>query len=409
MQTYRGTASTFLSPVIGSVTRNVVADEGRNLVLVTDDALGEHPGFGGVIHAKPPPAHPPLTRSQPTVWSVEGASNLSDGDVVRMEPNGSVVVLYEIGSVDNSIFLTNRCNANCGFCPQPRASEDCFATGEVSELIGLMKRDTEFMGITGGEPTLARGLLIEALRACRRHLPDARIDLLTNGILLAASDYVRELADVGHAGLVFEIPLYSDVPSEHDRVMGVQGFAPAVRGIFNLVRYRQKVAIRTVIHSGNYKRLPRFSEFICRNLPFAFHVALMGLEVIHSARANAGRFWVDPVEYTAEVEEAVSILHRADINVSLFNHPLCVLPRSLWQFARASISPWKRLYKNFCDGCYVRAECGGVFATSGEWQSRFLRPVGDRCELHQGVVSTHGRLPATSFQIEPRERQGGGG
>lgn len=373
--------SSVSKPVMGVVTRKIpFFGERGGHILVTE----RHPkylrtGFSGIVCKEQFPVGAGSISTQPTLWGVEGMESLSEGDVIRIEPNGLVTVLYETASMDNAIFLTNRCNAKCGFCPQPHTTEDCFTLGEVAELVRLMRSNTEFLGITGGEPTLARDILLETIRACRCHLPNARIDLLTNGILLADDSFVKELAEIGHDGLVFEIPLYSDVPSEHDQVMGVSGFSPTSKGVFNLTRRRQKVAIRTVIHSGNYRRLPQFAEFVCRNFPFAYHVALMGLEVINKARETAKSYWIDPVEYVAELEEAVCILNRADINVSVYNHPLCVLPSSLWRFARASISPWKRDYRDFCRICYVQERCGGFFATSGAWQSGYLMPVGDRC------------------------------
>ncbi len=315
------------------------------------------------------------------MWGLTDADQLSEGDIIRIGQNGSVSVLQVAGSTETTVFLTNRCNANCGFCPQPQMAGDCFLPGEVGAFIQLLNKDTEVVGITGGEPTLARNALVEVIRACRLHLPRARIDLLTNGILLADEEFVGELAEIGGRSVVFEIPIHSDVSLEHDRFIGVQGFEATIRAILNLARHRQKVAIRTVIHRQNFERLPQLAEFIARNLPFAFHVALMGLEVIHRARANVAMYWIDPFEYVIELEEAARILKRADMAISIYNLPLCVLPTSLWGLSRKSISLWKRGYMPSCEMCCVRELCGGVFLTSREYQSHYLRPVGDRCDF----------------------------
>jgi His-Xaa-Ser system radical SAM maturase HxsC len=315
------------------------------------------------------------------VWGLAEAQSLLEGDIVRILPNGTVHTLHEAGRTNATIYLTNRCNARCICCPQPHIPEDCFEPGEVTDFIRLMGTGVEVVGITGGEPTAARGLLVEALQACRTYLPDARIELLTNGILLADVNYVKALASMRHKELVFEIPLYSDVACEHDRVMGIEAYRHVVGAILNLVRHHQKIALRTVVQAQNYARLPQFAEFVSRNFPFVVHVAFMGLEVIHQARANLGTVWVDPLDYISELEDAVRVLHRAGVSVSIYNTPLCALPKSLWQFARKSISAWKRKYRDFCGVCLVREYCGGIFATSGEHQSRCLRPVGDRCDL----------------------------
>jgi len=49
------------------------------------------------------------------------------------------------------------------------------------------------------------------------------------------------------------------------------------------------------------------------------------------------------------------------MNVSIYNHQLCVLRKSLWKFARKSISDWKNIYLDECASCRAKEECGGLF------------------------------------------------
>jgi hypothetical protein len=49
------------------------------------------------------------------------------------------------------------------------------------------------------------------------------------------------------------------------------------------------------------------------------------------------------------------------MNVSIYNHQLCVLDRSLWPFAKKSISDWKNMYLDECASCGVLESCGGLF------------------------------------------------
>ena len=103
----------------------------------------------------------------------------------------------------------------------------------------------------------------------------------------------------------------------------------------------QKVEIRVVIHKITYERLPHLADFIVRNLHFVDHVALMGLEMMGFTKANLDKLWIDPVDYQDELEEAVMILARANMNVSIYNHQMCLLRENLYPFMQKSISDWK--------------------------------------------------------------------
>lgn len=64
----------------------------------------------------------------------------------------------------------------------------------------------------------------------------------------------------------------------------------------------------------------------------------MGLENMGYVRMNMEALWIDPANYQAQLAEAVRILDQAHMNVSLYNHQLCLLKRELWPFARKSPS-----------------------------------------------------------------------
>jgi hypothetical protein len=101
----------------------------------------------------------------------------------------------------------------------------------------------------------------------------------------------------------------------------------------------------------------------------------MGLEVTGFAKANLDRLWIDPVDYAEELHAAARILTQAGIKTSIYNSQLCVLPEELRQYARRSISDWKQEYLAACDGCSLRSECAGFFATSGTKFSRAIAPI----------------------------------
>jgi len=304
---------------------------------------------------------------------------VAEGDVLRFEPSGRVTVLYRKSSPFNAMLVTERCNSKCLMCSQPpRDIDDDYLIEDWLRVIPLMSSDTPELGITGGEPTLRFDDLLALIRSAKEHLPTTALHMLSNGRLFNYLKYVQRMADIQHHDFMIGIPLYADVDNIHDFVVQAKGaFSQTVLGILNLARVRQKIEIRFVIHRHTFARMPQFARFIRRNLPFVDHVTFMGLEIMGYAKSNLDALWIDPVEYQNQLEEAVLELASARIHVSVYNLPLCLLPRSLWPFARKSISDWKNIYFDECDLCEVRDFCAGFFTSAQVKRSAHIRPLGD--------------------------------
>lgn len=230
------------------------------------------------------------------------------------------------------------------------------------------------IGITGGEPTLKPNDLRTILRFCKERFCDATISLLTNGKRFEDLEFTRSVAKIEHPGLVYCVSLYSDTDTGHDRIVGIPGsFRQTVKGLHNLALFRQRVEIRIVMFRNNYQRLPSMAEFIYRNFPFVAHVAFMDMECTGFASTNLDQVWIDPTEYSLELKSSVLHLHRRAMNVSIYNLPLCLIPRALWKFCKKSISTWKNIYLDQCEDCKMHPICGGVFVTSVR-QSDYIKP-----------------------------------
>jgi His-Xaa-Ser system radical SAM maturase HxsC len=199
--------------------------------------------------------------------------------------------------------------------------------------------------------------------------------VLSNGRRFRHLRFAKELAAIGHPDLMLGVPLYADTAAHHDFVVQARGaFNETMLGYLNLGRVGLRAEVRVVVHALTFKRLPQLARFIGRNLPFVEQVVLMGLELTGFARTNVEALWVDPFDYSQELDEAVAILDDAGLDVSIYNHPLCLLPRSLWKFARQSISDWKNVFVDECDRCSVRAECSGFFQSSNLRMSTHVEP-----------------------------------
>ena len=121
--------------------------------------------------------------------------------------------------------------------------------------------------------------------------------------------------------------------------------------------------MRVVLHGVTVRRLRETCAWLARNLPFVDHIALMGLENTGFALANQELLWVDPLDYQSDLAHGVDVLRAAGMNVSVYNLPLCLLDRSVWDVAVQSISDWKNGYLPVCAECGVRSRCAGFFST----------------------------------------------
>jgi hypothetical protein len=101
----------------------------------------------------------------------------------------------------------------------------------------------------------------------------------------------------------------------------------------------------------------------------------MGLELMGYTKTNLKELWIDPVEYQPQLEAAVDSLAWAGMNVSIYNHQLCVIPRRLWPYARKSISDFKNIYLDECQECSVLDQCGGLFKSAERIHSAHIAPV----------------------------------
>lgn len=272
------------------------------------------------------------------------------------------------GANDNVIFSTSRCNNRCIMCCQPPSieddSEELFQ--QNIELIVESDCDNDYVCITGGEPTLIEEKLFDYVRHIRERMPEAAIHILTNGRRFADFDYLCQFKkNVEPEKLVLGIPLHSDNYLDHDLIAGHKGaFLETAKGLTNLGLLSYEIELRVIILKQNYKRLSKIAEFITMNFPFVSQVAFMGLEITGFADKNYEWIWAEPSDYVDELIKAINILNKTRIVPLIFNHPLCLLPPELWDYACQSISEWKRTYLPLCDCCTQKEKCSGLFATS---------------------------------------------
>ena len=184
-----------------------------------------------------------------------------------------------------------------------------------------------------------------------------------------------KLAKCRHLDLQIDIPLFSDIADEHNRIVGAKTFYKTVQGLYNLALFRQRIGLRIVIHKQTYKRLPQFADYIYHNFPFVAQVAFIQMETIGLAKENFEKLWIDPYDYNKELQEAVLLLADRGMKPYIYNAQLCVLPEDIRCFAQQSISDWKDIYIPECKDCALKSRCGGFFESSRHIHSAHIKKI----------------------------------
>jgi His-Xaa-Ser system radical SAM maturase HxsC len=310
------------------------------------------------------------------VYGIKELSHLAEDDIVYIGIDGNIRTLYRVNSNHNSILVTERCNSNCLMCSQPPIDRDDIDHHHSIHklLIPLIPKNCGELGITGGEPTILGDRLFELLKLIKQELPSTEVHILTNGRAFAINALAKKLSDLNNPRIMLGIPLYSDFYQIHDYVVQTEdAYYQTLMGIYNLKRYDIRVEIRVVLHKATIPRLENLSRFIYKNLPFINQIALMGLEVTGYTKANMENLWIDQHHYQSELRKSVLFLANKGMNVKIYNITLCNLPLDIWDYAVRSISDWKNHYSVECSKCAVKDECGGLFTTSGDKQSEYIK------------------------------------
>lgn len=275
--------------------------------------------------------------------------------------------MLDINSNDNTLFVTGQCNNHCLMCCQPptkRDDTDFFFEKNI-QLIKNAPKELSIIGISGGEPTLSGERFFELVSTIREYLPETTIHILTNGRIFSNEVHAQKLKEVGENNLLLGIPIHSDSSIIHNEIANAShAFEETLIGLYNLAAVGIPIELRIVINRLNYKRLNNISDYIFRNLSFVDCVSFMAMEYIGYAVKNTRRVWIEPKEYVKILKEAVLNLSTWNMDVSIFNLPLCLLPYELHTFARKSISDWKNKYAKVCCTCVKKNDCCGLFATS---------------------------------------------
>jgi His-Xaa-Ser system radical SAM maturase HxsC len=371
---FAGEAKNIETSIVALVTHNPLSLSRCDSVLVTEKASLLSKGFAGLITKDSGKNKKFIPQ---TIVPDEAMNQLEDGDCVLIGKDGTITIVWEKKAPVNPLLLTEMCDCCCLMCPQPPKAHDRTLTLTSKRILNLVTiKNTQGICLTGGEPTLLQEDFFDILAMIKKKRLKSTVMLLTNGKSFANFEFTKRFVSLRPNDFLTCVSMHSDEDEVHDRIVGVKGsFYKTAMGLQNLARFREKIEIRVVVSRINAHRLESIAIFIQRNFPFIQHCTFMGMEITGLALDNYATVWIDPYEYREELSRALKALSRADIDVSIYNLPLCLIEPKSRSFARRSISGWKNDYLPICEECSVKSKCCGVFTTSGAHQSSYIRPL----------------------------------
>lgn len=371
MKQINGTPININADILGRITlKNKNITSRKNEILVKANVTSVPAGYAAVITNSKI-----VSYGKPCVEDVQNLDEFNEGDVVLINSNGEIIFLYEIKSLHNAIFATERCNHRCIMCPQPPIADEKDKTPFNLKLISLIDKHTIEIGITGGEPTLIGDKLFDLIRQIQKYQPKAGISLLSNGVKFADKSYAMKLAMCKHNDLQIDVPIFSDIAEIHNRIVGANTFYKTIQGLYNLALFHLRIGLRIVVHKLTYQRLPQLADYIYHNFPFVSQVAFLQMETTGNADTNLNELWMDPYDYNEELKQAVLLLSNRGICTRIYNAQLCVLPIEIRNYAVCSISDWKDSYLPECKECLLRNQCGGLFESNQKHHSKYIKPI----------------------------------
>jgi molybdenum cofactor biosynthesis enzyme MoaA len=256
-----------------------------------------------------------------------------------------------------------RCNHGCRFCSQQeRRAEEApgldLVVAELTRVRGL----TRHVVLTGGEPTIHPHFLTIVDRA--HTLGFARVEVETNGAMLAYRTFVRALA--AYRRLRFRVAIHGATAAQADWHTQVPGsFERALTAMQALAAQGVPFGLSTVVTRSNFRELPRLAEVA---LTTAARDWRLRLPVAEGAAAESYPYIAPRLELAApHMARAAQMLRARGRQVFLVGVPPCVVASPLDEREDGARLPGFTTGPP-CGTCVLEPRCPGVHV---EYTARF--------------------------------------
>lgn len=258
------------------------------------------------------------------------------------------------------IFLGNRCNNKCLYCPYRHRE---LLQPDFDTLTTALERGEEdSIALYGGEPTL-RSDLLEIIHVAKKN-GYRRIKLVTNGRAFSDNQALFQIVNAGCH--LFEIKLWGSNPDLHDYLTQIPGsFWQTVQGLENLRRLSNKfICLRIPICKQNYIDMV---NAITTGINLGTNRIILSLQDHNMA-------FKDLLPYI-KIAINISILNRVWILTE--GAPFCVMQGlehhvgEIYYRYDNTINPKVYRHSKHCQDCIYRKICQGIAV-------EYLKQFGER-------------------------------
>jgi len=277
---------------------------------------------------------------------------------------GKTIVYKQNSKLCITRLVNFKCNNKCISCIADREKhlrQKDFSLKELKEIFRKIPANASTIDINGGEPTLRKDLF-ELFVFLRKRFRNSTIQLLTNGRRFSIKDYCKRFSELGLQHFNFLITLYGHNAKVHDAVTRTpKSFVQTTKGIRNLLNNNQNIEIRLVINKLNYKYIIEMVEYVAKNFPTIFRLAIINLKLTGEAEKNKKLVIVPYEKIVPSVVKALQ-LHSDKVNIELFHFPKCILPEKYRKFAKGLTMPRDQAkFTVFCKNCIENNNCSGLW------------------------------------------------
>ena len=263
--------------------------------------------------------------------------------------------------------LGNTCNQKCGFCLVNGGKGYMLSFKEAREKLQRARRqEAVFLGIDGGEPTIAPYFpeLIEESFL----LGFKKIAIKTNGTGFSHYHLARKSLARQKENITIYLSLHGPSAEIHDKLVSERGgFGRALKAIQNLNKLGVRVICNLVVCSSNFLYLKEYIGLLNR-----LHIQeTIFLFIIPKGRALKHSYLIPRIVDTLPfIKQAIDYANNLGIKVSLTFYPFCILGKyknkTVEYHIKTDLNSFDQLYRDKyfareCQDCLYAKNCPRVW------------------------------------------------
>ncbi len=289
--------------------------------------------------------------------------------------------------------INSKCNSNCCFCADSKEVRDQldFDYNKLTKSLEENRKKFDSLIISGGEPTIYKNIL-EYINYAKKICKYRRIQLTTNGFLLAYSDFTDKLIESGIDS--FNISFATSNERMYDAITKVKGsFRYVTKAISNIKKRDKEIRVNTVLHKLNYKDIENIVAFLIKQRVISIQLSFMN-PIGSSVKDGRSTLAVSYTELMPYIKSALKKVKEMNFdNLFIENIPICIAKDSINKISDLKKPSENKDYYNACKRKPEKCKkCSYFGVCDGVWEA-YIKQFGD-CEI----------IPATSFEHQMAQK-----